>query len=130
MGFLSKFLKITQSCNVSQWPEKFDPHLYIYIFLLPPATGPIRLFTPYKRRRRQLQDLDNELRLKVRRDGSADESELDQINSVVTVTTKDEAWQSLADGIDSSGGANDYQMITPDGSNLGTQNGKGGNGLK
>uniref|UniRef100_A0A6M2DP44 Putative deformed epidermal autoregulatory factor 1 isoform x3 n=1 Tax=Xenopsylla cheopis TaxID=163159 RepID=A0A6M2DP44_XENCH len=83
------------------------------------ATGPIRLFTPYKRRRRQLQELENDLRIKVRREGSADESELDQISSVVSVTAKDEAWQSLAEGIDSSGGA-EYQMITPDGQTVTT----------
>ncbi|KAJ8973074.1 hypothetical protein NQ317_002290 [Molorchus minor] len=53
------------------------------------ATGPIRLFTPYKRKRRKEND-----------SGKCDDS--DQHN-------KEEAWQNLAEGLDS----NDYQLMEP-----------------
>lgn len=54
------------------------------------ATGPVRLFTPYKRRRRKDDGLGPS---KIRRgDQSGDDSE--QEGSV----SKDEAWQSLTEG--------------------------------
>ncbi|CAH1989038.1 unnamed protein product [Acanthoscelides obtectus] len=56
------------------------------------ATGPVRLFTPYKRKRRK-------------EDSSSRKSNGDDSD----VQTKEEAWQNLAEGLDS----NDYQLIEP-----------------
>ncbi|XP_056643403.1 deformed epidermal autoregulatory factor 1-like [Diorhabda carinulata] len=54
------------------------------------ATGPIRLFTPYKRKRRKEHD-------SIKRSNGDDSDH----------QTKEEAWQSLAEGLDST----DYQLI-------------------
>ncbi|KAB0795951.1 hypothetical protein PPYR_10012 [Photinus pyralis] len=67
------------------------------------ATGPVRLFTPYKRKRRK----ENDGSMK-RREHSGDDSEDNQIN----IQTKEEAWQNLAEGLDS----NEYQLMEPVGS--------------
>nr|CAH7749059.1 unnamed protein product [Callosobruchus chinensis] len=56
------------------------------------ATGPVRLFTPYKRKRRK-------------EDSSSRKSNGDDSD----VQTKEEAWQNLAEGLDSD----DYQLIEP-----------------
>lgn len=64
------------------------------------ATGPVRLFTPYKRRRRK--DHDENKRVKRADQGSGDDSE-DGVGSV----SKEEAWQSLAEGLDST----EYQLM-------------------
>lgn len=61
------------------------------------ATGPVRLFTPYKRKRRKETDSSNK-----RREHSGDDSEDNQ-----NVQTKEEAWQNLAEGLDS----NEYQLM-------------------
>ncbi|KAF5278968.1 hypothetical protein FQA39_LY05646 [Lamprigera yunnana] len=63
------------------------------------ATGPIRLFTPYKRKRRKEADGSTK-----RRENSGDDSEDNQ-----NVQTKEEAWQNLAEGLDS----NEYQLMEP-----------------
>ncbi|KAK5643024.1 hypothetical protein RI129_009191 [Pyrocoelia pectoralis] len=67
------------------------------------ATGPVRLFTPYKRKRRKETDGSTK-----RREHSGDDSEDNQIN----IQTKEEAWQNLAEGLDS----NEYQLMEPVGS--------------
>lgn len=59
------------------------------------ATGPIRLFTPYKRKRRKEGDGSNK-----RRDLSGDESDGNQ-------QSKEDAWQNLTEGLDS----NEYQLV-------------------
>lgn len=59
------------------------------------ATGPIRLFTPYKRKRRKEQD------------GSGKRRELSGEDSEDGQQTKEDAWQTLAEGIDS----NEYQLV-------------------
>nr|CAI5847867.1 unnamed protein product [Callosobruchus analis] len=56
------------------------------------ATGPVRLFTPYKRKRRKEDSCS--------RKSNGDDSD---------VQTKEEAWQNLAEGLDSD----DYQLIEP-----------------
>ncbi|KAJ8948345.1 hypothetical protein NQ318_019330 [Aromia moschata] len=56
------------------------------------ATGPVRLFTPYKRKRRKENDSSKR--------SNGDDS--DQQN-------KEEAWQNLAEGLDST----DYQLMEP-----------------
>lgn len=58
------------------------------------ATGPIRLFTPYKRKRRKEHD-------------GCNKRDCDDDNNV----SKEEAWQNLAEGLDS----NEYQLIEPTG---------------
>ncbi|CAG9856068.1 unnamed protein product [Phyllotreta striolata] len=64
------------------------------------ATGPVRLFTPYKRKRRK-------------ENGSMKRPNGDDSD----VQSKEEAWQNLAEGLDS----NDYQLIEPMGSSLDPQ---------
>uniref|UniRef100_A0A6P7GPJ4 Deformed epidermal autoregulatory factor 1 n=1 Tax=Diabrotica virgifera virgifera TaxID=50390 RepID=A0A6P7GPJ4_DIAVI len=59
------------------------------------ATGPVRLFTPYKRKRRKEND-------SIKRSNGEDSDH----------QCKEEAWQNLAEGLDS----NDYQLIEPVGS--------------
>lgn len=67
-------------------------------FKLLAASGPVRLFTPYKRRRRN--QLNHDMQVKIKKQ-SEDDSENDQ-----TIVTKQETnWQSITDGIDAS---NDY----------------------
>lgn len=61
------------------------------------ATGPVRLFTPYKRKRRR----ENDGSLKKRDDQSGDDSDGGNVQ------TKEEAWHNLAEGLDS----NDYQLV-------------------
>ncbi|XP_072401205.1 deformed epidermal autoregulatory factor 1 [Diabrotica undecimpunctata] len=56
------------------------------------ATGPVRLFTPYKRKRRKEND-------SIKRSNGEDSDH----------QCKEEAWQNLAEGLDS----NDYQLIEP-----------------
>lgn len=66
------------------------------------ATGPVRLFTPYKRRRRK--ETDGEGRGgKMRREGSGEDSE----DGVSNTVSKEEAWQSLAEGLDPT----EYQLL-------------------
>ncbi|KAK9881594.1 hypothetical protein WA026_016464 [Henosepilachna vigintioctopunctata] len=57
------------------------------------ATGPVRLFTPYKRKRRKEHDMPNKMR---NHNGDSDNQQ-----------TKEEAWQNLAEGLDST----DYQLM-------------------
>lgn len=61
------------------------------------ATGPVRLFTPYKRKRRKEQSSSVK-----KREHSGDDSEDNQPN-------KEDAWQNLAEGLDS----NEYQLMEP-----------------
>lgn len=56
------------------------------------ATGPVRLFTPYKRKRRRDNDTGKH----------SNGNDSDQ-------QTKEEVWQNIAEGLDSS----DYQLIEP-----------------
>lgn len=56
------------------------------------ATGPVRLFTPYKRKRRK--EIDSGKR------SNGEDSDHQ---------TKEEAWQNLTEGLDST----DYQLIEP-----------------
>ncbi|KAL3276270.1 hypothetical protein HHI36_020984 [Cryptolaemus montrouzieri] len=56
------------------------------------ATGPVRLFTPYKRKRRKENDMPSKLR---NHNDERDEQ------------SKEEAWQNLAEGLDST----DYQLM-------------------
>ncbi|CAH1101051.1 unnamed protein product [Psylliodes chrysocephalus] len=63
------------------------------------ATGPVRLFTPYKRKRRKENDSGKR--------SNGDDSDHQ---------TKEEAWQNLAEGLDST----DYQLIEPMGATVDT----------
>lgn len=64
------------------------------------ATGPVRLFTPYKRKRRK-EMMDGSMHKKMKESG-------DESDGEPGILTKDEAWQSLTDGLDSS----EYLMET------------------
>ena len=70
------------------------------LFFFAAASGPVRLFTPYKRRRRNQLNLEQGgLILKVKKQ-SEDDSENDQ-----NIVTKEEpSWQQITDGIDNSNG--------------------------
>ncbi|XP_066254445.1 deformed epidermal autoregulatory factor 1 isoform X1 [Euwallacea similis] len=59
------------------------------------ATGPVRLFTPYKRKRRKESDSMNKRALVTSNEEDSDHQ------------TKEEAWHSLAEGLDSE----DYQLM-------------------
>ncbi|XP_017775134.1 PREDICTED: deformed epidermal autoregulatory factor 1 [Nicrophorus vespilloides] len=61
------------------------------------ATGPVRLFTPYKRKRRKENEGSNK-----KREHSGDDSEDGH-------PSKEEAWQNLAEGLDSS----EYHLMEP-----------------
>lgn len=61
------------------------------------ATGPVRLFTPYKRKRRK--EPTGSVK---RRETSGEDSEDNQQN-------KEDAWQNLAENLDS----NEYQLMEP-----------------
>ncbi|XP_019760734.1 deformed epidermal autoregulatory factor 1 isoform X2 [Dendroctonus ponderosae] len=62
------------------------------------ATGPVRLFTPYKRKRRKESDGGSNKRTA----NNSNEEDSDQ-------QSKEDAWQNLAEGLDS----NDYQLMEP-----------------
>lgn len=57
------------------------------------ATGPVRLFTPYKRKRKREHEISGKMR--------------DQNGLSDSPQSKEEAWQNLAEGLDSS----DYQLM-------------------
>lgn len=76
-----------------------------YLLLL--AMGPVRLFTPYKRRRRTYQD-GEEKKPKVKRENSLGESEVDNIHQTSNNSNSKEAWQTIAEGLDSNA---DYQLL-------------------
>lgn len=63
------------------------------------ASGPVRLFTPYKRRRRNQINMDNSnIQIKLKKQ-SEEESENDQ----GIVTKEETTWQTITDGIDGTG---------------------------
>ncbi|XP_050311795.1 deformed epidermal autoregulatory factor 1 [Anthonomus grandis grandis] len=72
------------------------------------ATGPVRLFTPYKRKRRKNSDS-----LSAGGGGGGSKRQMNSSNvsneEDSDHQTKEEAWQNLAEGLDS----NDYQMMEP-----------------
>lgn len=63
------------------------------------ASGPVRLFTPYKRRRRNqpVEQTPNNVQTKLKKD--------DIVHDQGIVTKEETTWQSITDGID---GASDY----------------------
>lgn len=67
--------------------------------------GPVRLFTPYKRRRR---NQDEEKKPKVERDNSLGDSDIDNIHQTSNNSHSKEAWQTLAEGLD---GNTDYHLL-------------------
>ncbi|XP_075991133.1 deformed epidermal autoregulatory factor 1-like [Anticarsia gemmatalis] len=71
------------------------------------AMGPVRLFTPYKRRRRTYQD-GEEKKSKVKRENSLGESEVDNIHQSSNNSNSKEAWQTIAEGLDSN---TDYHIL-------------------
>lgn len=64
------------------------------------ASGPVRLFTPYKRRRRNQVNPDSSVHMKMKK-----HSEEDSENDQSIVTKEETAWQTITDGID---GSEDY----------------------
>ncbi|XP_049885286.1 deformed epidermal autoregulatory factor 1 isoform X2 [Pectinophora gossypiella] len=66
------------------------------------AMGPVRLFTPYKRKRRNQEG--EEKKTKVKRDTSIVESEVDSIHQTSNNSHSKEAWHTLTEGLDSSTG--------------------------
>ncbi|XP_026735314.1 deformed epidermal autoregulatory factor 1-like [Trichoplusia ni] len=70
--------------------------------------GPVRFFTPYKRRRRNNQDSE-EKKSKVKRETSLGEGEVDNIHqSSNNSNNSKEAWQTIAEGLDSN---TDYTLL-------------------
>lgn len=71
------------------------------------ALGPVRLFTPYKRRRRAYHE-GEEKKPKVRRENSLEENEVDIIHQTSNNSNSKEAWQTIAEGLDSN---QDYHLL-------------------
>ncbi|XP_061708294.1 deformed epidermal autoregulatory factor 1 [Cydia pomonella] len=78
------------------------------------AMGPVRLFTPYKRRRRN-QEEGTEKKPKIKRDSSLGDSDMDNIHNTSNNSHSKEAWQTIAEGLESN---TDYHLLeAPDASN-------------
>ncbi|XP_072930873.1 deformed epidermal autoregulatory factor 1-like isoform X2 [Epargyreus clarus] len=71
-------------------------------------SGPVRLFTPYKRKKRNNVDEMEEKKPKVKRDNSIGEAEVDNIHQSSNNSHSKEAWQSIAEGLE---GNHDYQLL-------------------
>ncbi|XP_059055195.1 deformed epidermal autoregulatory factor 1 [Achroia grisella] len=71
------------------------------------AMGPIRLFTPYKRRRRANHD-GEEKKPKVKRDTTIAENEVDNIHQTSNNSHTKETWQSIAEGLENNA---DYHLL-------------------
>ncbi|CAG5003293.1 unnamed protein product [Parnassius apollo] len=71
------------------------------------AMGPVRLFTPYKRRRRNNQEPE-EKKPKTKRDTILVESDVDNIHQTSNNSHSKEAWQTIAEGLETSG---DYHLL-------------------
>ncbi|CAH2035711.1 unnamed protein product, partial [Iphiclides podalirius] len=71
------------------------------------AMGPIRLFTPYKRRRRAIQESD-EKKNKIKRESILVENDVDNIHQTSNNSHSKEAWQSIAEGLETNA---DYQLL-------------------
>lgn len=78
--------------------------MFVYFFKLLAASGPVRLFTPYKRRRRNQINHHDTLQTKIKK-----QSEEDSENDQAIVTKEETNWQTITDGIDAS---NDYLNST------------------
>ncbi|KOB58240.1 Deformed epidermal autoregulatory factor 1 [Operophtera brumata] len=74
------------------------------------AMGPVRLFTPYKRRRRNNMPEPEYKKPVIKRDSShGDSDDVDNIHQMSSNSHSKEAWQSLAEGLDSN---TDYHLLT------------------
>lgn len=62
--------------------------------------GPVRLFTPYKRKRRNAEG--EEKKPKIKRDMSIGDSDVDNIHQTSNNSHSKEAWQTLAEGLESN----------------------------
>ncbi|XP_028177682.1 deformed epidermal autoregulatory factor 1 [Ostrinia furnacalis] len=71
------------------------------------AMGPIRLFTPYKRKRKTAQEME-EKRPKVKQESSITESEVDNIHQTSSNSHSKEAWQTITEGLD---GSTEYHLL-------------------
>lgn len=71
------------------------------------AIGPIRLFTPYKRRRRNFQDVE-EKKPKIKRDLSLVDNDVDNTHQSSSNSHSKEDWQTLAEGLEET---TEYQLI-------------------
>lgn len=67
--------------------------------------GPVRLFTPYKRKRKEER---SEKKPKIKRESSIGESEVDNIHQSSENSHSKEAWQSIAEGLETT---TDYQIL-------------------
>ncbi|XP_013179624.1 PREDICTED: uncharacterized protein LOC106126479 isoform X4 [Papilio xuthus] len=69
------------------------------------AMGPVRLFTPYKRKRRNQEP---EEKKKPKRESVLAESDVDSIHQTSNNSHSKEAWQTITDGLESS---NEYHIM-------------------
>lgn len=69
--------------------------------------GPIRLFTPYKRRRRNIQESE-EKKPKIKRESTLVDSDVDNIHQTSNNSHSKEAWQSIAEGLETN---TDYHIL-------------------
>lgn len=80
-------------------------YVIIKIILSISAMGPVRLFTPYKRKRRNQEP---EEKKKSKRESVLAESDVDNIHQTSNNSHSKEAWQSITDGLESS---NEYHIM-------------------
>lgn len=91
---------------------------FFYVYA---AMGPIRLFTPYKRKRKINPDME-EKKPKVKHESSLGDSDVDNIHQTSNNSHSKEAWQTIAEGLDSS---TEYHLLdTPEPAKLDHNTGK------
>ncbi|XP_072933866.1 deformed epidermal autoregulatory factor 1 isoform X2 [Epargyreus clarus] len=73
------------------------------------ALGPVRLFTPYKRKRRSTPYEMEQMKIKLKTDHTIGDEEIDNIHQNSNNSNSKEAWQSIAEGLE---GNNDYHLLT------------------
>ncbi|XP_034828478.1 deformed epidermal autoregulatory factor 1-like [Maniola hyperantus] len=71
------------------------------------AMGPIRLFTPYKRKRKNPEGLE-EKKIKVKRESTLVEADVDNIHQTSSNSHSKDDWQTIAEGLESN---TDYQLL-------------------
>lgn len=80
----------------------FSPSLF-WIFRATAASGPVRLFTPYKRRRRNQISIETTNDIQSKQKKSSDDENIIVQHDQGIVTKEETTWQSIADGIETAG---------------------------
>lgn len=73
------------------------------IFRASAASGPVRLFTPYKRRRRNQITIETTNDIQNKQKKTSEDENIIVHHDQGIVTKEENTWQSIADGIDTTG---------------------------